>query len=424
MKDKNSFLKNIAILTSGTAIAQGLTFAVAPILSRLYSPEDFGVFSLYTSIIMVLSVVISLRYEQAIVIAQDDEEAADVFLISLILIVTNTIAILIIIILFKDSIINLLSVPSFENWLYWIPLSVSAIGLYGSLNYWSTRKKSFKRISVSQLFKSIGLNGFQIVGGVAKQGPTGLIGGQVIGQVLVAFILAIQIWKDDKKTLLKNYNISKLVKTAKIYKDFPLFSSTQGLLNTLSVNISPFFLIYYFGASVAGFYAIALKLIQLPISLIGNSIFQVFYPRITEEYNNNGDIYSSFKKVLKFQFLLGIVPAITIFITAPSLFSFILGEEWREAGVYSRWLIIWLFISFLCKPSFAIIKLVQWQKYHMVFEFISLVSRVIVLYIGGNYASALSTIIYYSLVGASLEVILLILTFIKVKKIRNEKLIV
>ncbi|MEM5011280.1 oligosaccharide flippase family protein [Niallia taxi] len=416
MKNSSSFVKNITTLVSGTALAQGVTFAISPILSRLYDPEAFGFFSIYTSIIMICSVIVALRYEQAIILSKKDEDATGVLFISLFFTSLNTVILFIIIALFKKQIGAILGIAEYANWLWSVPLSVFALGTYQSLNYWSTRKKNFKRLSVSLLYRSIGMSLVQLVGGMAKLGAGGLIFGQIIGQIIVSMSLWLQIWKDDNK-IIKNatLNYEKLRSLAIEFKEFPLFSAPQGLLNSLSKNVPPFFLAFYFGPGVVGQYALALKLLQMPIELIGNSIFQVFYPKVTEAYNNSKNIYNLYRKMLIYLSLFTIIPSVIIILYGTDLFSFILGEEWHVAGEYAKWLVLQLFITFINKPTIAIIRIVRWQRLHLILELISLILSIGVLIIGGIYSSPLTTIMYYSLITVILQLVLLIAIILKSK---------
>lgn len=146
-----SFVGNVITLMTGTVFAQILLVLVAPILTRLYSPADYGTFSLFSSISIIIGNVVCLRYEGAIVLPQDDEDAVNVLAICIVICACIATFVFIIIAFFHESIADLLNAPVLEFWLWFIPISTIVLGLFMALNYWSTRRKQFKRLAMRQV---------------------------------------------------------------------------------------------------------------------------------------------------------------------------------------------------------------------------------------------------------------------------------
>jgi len=405
---KHPFIRNVLTIMTGTAIAQALNIMIAPLLSRLYDPHAFGVFAVYTSIVSIFIVVAGLRYELAIVLPKKQEEAVNVLYLSIIAVVLMTLLSIVVLFLFRDYLELWFHIQGFEEFIWWIPISILFFGIYNSLNYWSTRQKSFKRLSISQILRSISVAVTQLGGGISKVGSVGLIAGQAVGHTVATVALGKQIWKEDRKTLSSSFNLKKIKELAYKYKEFPIYSAPQALVNSLSQNAAPFILAAYFSPTVVGYYALSLRLLQLPINLIGESVRQVFYQRVAEIYNEGENLQKYLVKATTFLGAIIFIPSIFIFIFGPNLFSIILGKEWYEAGVYSQWMMLWLMFGFMNRPASATAQVLGLQKFLFYYELLFLVSRLTILGVGACYLSASHTILTYSIVGAIFNLALIV----------------
>ncbi|MFB4213367.1 lipopolysaccharide biosynthesis protein [Shouchella sp. JSM 1781072] len=413
---KKSFVRNVMTLMTGTAIGQILTIASAPLLTRLYSPEDFGVLGLYISIISVVIVIMTLKYELAIVLPNDEKEAANLFWLSVIIITIITGILLLLVALFRETISNVLGVPALSKWLWFVPISASAMGLYNSFNYWSTRKKQFKRLSNSRVTQSSGMVGTQLLGGVINAGTSGLVIGQIVGQLAGVGALWLQVWKEDKRLLINSFDLKQIKKLAKEYVDFPLFNSSQSLLNSLSQNAAPVLLSFFFSPIVVGYYTMALRLIKMPINLISESFRQVYFQRVSELYNKGQNLSKELQKATLYLAAIAIIPAVLVFFIAPSTFALVLGEEWYIAGQYASWLVVWLYGGFINRPAVSTIQILKKQKYLLQYEIILFVVRVVLLAFCAHYYNALIAIAIYSISGALFNFLLIILTIFLLKE--------
>ncbi|WP_281176649.1 lipopolysaccharide biosynthesis protein [Shouchella shacheensis] len=406
----------MSVLMSGTAIAQILTVASAPILTRLFTPEQFGVLGLYISIISILTVLMTLRYEMAIVLPKNDKEAANLLWLSLIITVFLTVILILVNAILGKKVALILGSPELESWLWLVPFNAFCIGVYNSFNYWCTRNKQFWRLSRSRVVQSLGVVSTQTSGGVIGAGTGGLIGGQFLGQFLASVTLWWQVWKEDRKLITASYNNQEIKKAVKVHKGFPLYNCSQSLINAFSQNAAPFLLAAFFGPSIVGFYSMALRVIKMPMNLVSESFKQVYYQRASEIYNSGCSLNKHLIKATTYLFLIGIIPAILIFLFSPILFSIFLGESWYEAGQYSSWLIIWLFAGLINRPSVATIQILGMQKKLLVYEILLFIVRVITLFLCSLTFSALTGVAVYSLIGALFNILLVFGTIFLVSK--------
>ena len=396
----NQFVKNVAILISGTAIAQALMLLSAPALSRLYTPAAFGVLGLFVSVAGIVSVISTLRYEMAIVLERDDKDAANVLILSLGVTMLMTIISLLIIAIFGGWIAHQLGEPALKAWLWLVPVSVLAIGVYQSLNFWATRQSLFKRLSISRVFNSVAVIVTQIGAGLNRSGVGGLIGGQVFGQAIATCILAYQTWKNDIKNILESANLESIRGFAIKHKEFPLYGSPQALLNSASQNIPSLLLAFFYSIEVVGFFSLSLRLLQAPINLISQSVSQVYYQKAAEVKHNAGDLAKLLTKSTIGLAVLGFGPALLIGLLGDYCFSLILGDKWLTAGKYSQWIIIWIFFMFINTPAVATAQIIKLQRMVLIYDIILLSLRMMVLVCGGMYLNPISTIVLYSLISA------------------------
>ncbi|HQS77616.1 MAG TPA: oligosaccharide flippase family protein, partial [Sulfurovum sp.] len=261
---------------TGTTIAQAIPIAISPILTRIYTPEDFGVFALYMSLASVLSVVATGRYELAIMLPQKDEDAVNIVALSVIIAFFVSFMALIIVFVFNAWITNLLGNAEISNWLYFIPITVLLTGIYQSLNYWSNRKKEYNRLATSRVIQSGATATTNLGLGFGGFGVSGLVFGGVVGQSLAISALATKIWKQDNEFI--NYiNKNRMTVLMKKYIDFPKINMFHSFLNegkNLIVNI---LLVKFYNSFILGQFYMVNKILLLPSSLIGGSISQVLF---------------------------------------------------------------------------------------------------------------------------------------------------
>jgi len=394
---KSQFARNVITLITGTAIAQAIPVAISPILTRIYSPEDFGVFALYLSITSVISVVATGRYELAINLTSKDEDAIQVLWLSCILTIITSLITLIIIVFFNESITKLLKNDQISNWLYFIPLTVFSSGIYQSFNYWHNRKKKYALLSKSRVVQTLNTSAVNLgVGVVKKGGVGGLIFGNIIGVSLSAFYLIYYFFKRGEKNV--HINKKQIYVLAKRYIDFPKYDVMASFFNISSYQVVHIFFNAFFGAVTSGYFFLTQKIFLLPLTLIAGSIQDVFRMKVIEMHINKGDTRSLYLKTLKRLILLPMVPAIFIYLYSVELFTFIFGEEWRIAGEYAKILTPAFFLRFITIPLGYMFYVVEKQKYNTIAQFLLLLVIMISFYIAKDYSAKIMvqilTIIY------------------------------
>jgi O-antigen/teichoic acid export membrane protein len=407
---KNSFARNVMTLMTGTTLSQVITFGITFILTRLYDQSDFGVLTTFISIGTILSIVSCLSYELTIVLPENDEEAANLFGLSVLLCIAMCLLTSIALIFFYRPITAIYNEPKLSDWLWLLPISQGAMGFYQACNYWSTRKKSFKRLAISRVSQSVFASGVQLGGGYIKPvSAGGLVVGQTFGQIAASLILLLQIFRDDGKILRKSFSLTMMKLLAKRYGKFPIYSAPLLFTNTLALQCPSLILLYYFTADDVGMYGICYKVLATPLFLIGTSMAQVFFPKAAEA-KLSGDLAKLIRKLFFHLVKIGIVPLILFMIFAPKLFL-LFGSSWEPAGVYARWLAPWFFFQFLSSPLTHVFYVLERQSLLLGWNVLLLTSRIAVIVIGGWYHNPLLTMILLGATSAVIYGILIVMIF-------------
>ena len=340
---------NVITLMTGTTIAQAIPIALSPILTRLYSPEDFGVFALYLAICGMISMVASGRYELAIMLPEDDAEAINIVALAIGLAALVSGVLFVLVVIFHERIVALLGNADIGNWLYAIPLSILLTGAWQALNYWANRKSRYRRMSASRIVQSLGAGGAQLGGGWASTGPAGLIAGSLAGQLLAVMQLARQTLAGERH-LIRRIHRGTCRAMARRYVNHPKYLVVSHGISSTYAQIPVFFISKFYSLAGTGHFSLAAKMVELPSSLIAASIGDVFRQRAAEDFRKHGKFNRVLEMTLARTALLGLPFFLCFFFLADEIFAFVFGENWRVAGDYARILAVSSYFGFVFTP--------------------------------------------------------------------------
>ena len=415
--NKSEFVKNSLTLFTGTTIAQIIPVLISPLLSRLYTPGDFGLLALYMSFASILAVFATGRYEMAIVLPKKDSDAVNI--LSLGIIISGSLALLtgIVVLFFNSEISKLAGSDKIGFYLYFLPLSIFFLSLFKSLNYWFNRKNKFKDIAKSKVVASSGNSLIAIITGIFKKGSYGLIFGWIAGQFASAVYLAGKFLSKDK-IQLRNIRKIKLIATLRRYKKFPLFDTWSELLNVLSVQLPIIILSQYYTENITGYYSFAYKILLLPFSLLAFSMGQAFFNKANELKQSGKDVavftFGVFKKLV----LISFFPLVGIAFFGDIIFPIVFGKEWVIAGEYSRIFSLWIFIIFISSPLTNLFAVYERQRTNLIFNFVMFVCRTgLLIFMSEKGFDDYLTILVYVVSGFVFRFFYLLL-IVKIAKIK------
>jgi len=347
---RGRFARNVGVLAGGTALGQTIAVLTSPILTRLYTPKDFGVLAVYTSILGIVSVIASLRYELAIPLPEKDEDAANLLALSIGIVVFMGLLASVVTWLLGAQIVSWTNISALRPYLWLLPVGVVMVGIYQVLNYWAVRKQAFTQIARTKLNQGAGLAIAQIGLGLLKSGPLGLLIGRIVGQAAGITTLAMLAYKKDKKAL-KAISPSQVRYMFARYRRFPLFSSGAALINALGLQLPVLLLSGLYGAQVVGQFMLVQRVFGLPLTFLGTSVSKVYLSQAAQKARTDVQgLQKLFYAVAKKMAVLGSVPTIILVGVGPSLFPLVFGIEWREAGVYAQIMAVTFLSAFVTIP--------------------------------------------------------------------------
>jgi lipopolysaccharide exporter len=384
-------------LFSATLAGQVLGTILIPVISRLYSPADFGVFQLFFSIVSLIAVISCFSYHRAIMLPKSDEDAAHIVILCLILVIITTIISTVFFLFFSGYIETTLNATGLSDLLILFPFAIICNSIAYVLGFWISRKEDFGTIARGNIYSSISGKAVSIGSGIIAPSPIGLILGTIVNDATIMIVLV-------KKTLIdiqyfRSASYEKIKQLAFRYKKFPLYYAGAILASTAIIQVTPLMLALFFSPVVVGFYAIAYMVIVMPSKLIGDSIASVFFQKASVEKNLTGSIKNVVQTINSRLISVGMFICLITMILGPELFSFVLGAQWVTAGVYAQILAPWFFVSFISTPLFSIFVILEKQSASLWFNVSLLISTIIVIYIGGLLGDPILGMVIISFAG-------------------------
>jgi len=331
---KGELAQNITVLTGSTIFSHGISILITPVLTRIYNPSDFGVLAVFTFISSFFLIAATFRYEWAIPNLEKDSDAIYLLIICVITsIFTGIISVPTLILIGRFS-----DISTIKPYLWIIPFYIFFGGIYQSLYIWAIRKKSFTYIAKTKITQGVLGAVTNIILGLIKFGPLGLIIGNIVYQISGLNTLAKLFWK-DKKSIPEGFERGKIIYWFKYYFKFALSSTLSGVANTVSLQVAFFLLAFYFDQKVVGYYYVAQRIISFPTILIGQSVSQVFWAEAAQLIKR--DPIELKRLFFKFSKKLTLFSAIILFlgIISPFVLGYVLGpREWEKVGYYVLYL--------------------------------------------------------------------------------------
>jgi len=404
---KKEFVKNVFTLITGSAISQVVVYASILLLTRLFSTEVFGIYTLFSSVTLILKPLATLQYEFAIVLPKRPKDAINLFAFSIIVLTFYCLLLLVIIYFFNDDIAHFFNITTLANFIYLLPISVFLFGCVSILDYWNNRTNQFKNISKGLLVKSSVMSSTQIATGFSSFNSIGLIPGMLLGQILQLIFLIKNSLKSIQG-LTKEISLKRMLLLAKKYKDLPVFNTLINLTNNLSNELPVLLITKYFGLANSGIYGLAIKFTKAPVGIFQQSVSQVFFNKASKTYNDDGDLHDLVLKTAKHLLLISIFIFIPLFIISFYL-DLIFGANWKEVGLYARILLPWVFCGFFSNPITSLIIILNKQKTIVIYDALLLTFRFLALFLGYYfYKNIVISLLLFSGVGMLFNILIFI----------------
>lgn len=390
---KEGFRGPVLTLMSGSAIALVASYLAQPILTRLFTPESFGLADYFIGLMTVLIAVASLRYEDALMSPESRRDAADIWWLCLGLTVSAS-ALLLALIPFRHGFAAALGNPLFAPFVILLGPTLLVMRISRLSDLWLARERRFRMVSAGDVANKLSMTGIRL--GTAPLGAAGLIGGFIAGNVVSATIYLGTIIR--LRLLPGSPPFERIRTTASRYRRFALFSTPSALLNAIVARLPILLLPLFFTFDVVGQFGRAFIVLAVPMGVVGGAIAQVFFVAAGEA-NRSGDLPRLAGSVHARLVLLGMYPTLALIVAGPDLFAFVLGEPWREAGVFVRYVGAWLFLGGVAAPLTRLFDILERQRADLATAVVMFVLLLAAMLYGGISGDVLLTIMLLGAAG-------------------------
>jgi len=405
---RGGFFRNVLVVMFGTGLAQLFTVACSPILSRLFSPESFGIYSSFLSLVAILGAAATLQYCEALLLPREDSVAASLFWASCTAATAIPVLAGLVWILAPNWLGALLQAPELKGWMWLVPWA-ALVGGYGqTLSFWCARRKAYKASSSASAGRNLLANASQAGGGWMGWGAGALIGGGLLGDLVSNSALFLWVLGKDGALLRNGARARSVWAAAWEHRDFAVFIAGQSVLNAASLGAPVILLIHYYGALTGGLYAFSVRVLQVPLTFVASAVWQVLFQKLSQVHHEGGDVRKLFLQTTSGLLLLCLVPACVGAVFAPRLFAFVFGAKWYVAGEYARWLLVWLVPGFCNMPASLSLRVLRRGWALLLLDLAMLLGRVGVLVWGGPRVPPLHTIAAFSLLGGLVNLVLIV----------------
>lgn len=367
IENKATF-KAVSILAGGTILSQLITLIFLPILTRLYSPDNFSLLAVFIAITSIVSSIGNFRFEMAIPLPETKEEGFNLLFISIALCTIVSLLSLASLLSFKFLLPVLFFKHLIIEFIYLIPIAIWMTCTSLSLQYWLVRNKRFSIVSQSKISRSLSGSIIQVSLGLIGKLNIGLIYGNIIIHGAGVVRQFSNVFKNDRH-LYRKVNINSLKDTFNNYKNFSMYSSMGTFVNNLGGQLPILVIATYAIGAEAGFLMLATRVISAPIGLIGNSVGQVYISNAANEHRK-GRLGALTVANLIGLSKIGVGPIILLASIAPISFSIVFGNDWQRAGEIVRWMTPWIIMQYLTSPISTALQVLR--KENIVFKVQSL----------------------------------------------------
>lgn len=370
----DDFFRKVSVLTGGTVGARAILALSLPLLTRLYSPADFEMLALYMACLSLVTVIASLRLNMAIPLPAGDAEAANLLAMALLAAAAFGLVLAVPVLVAPEAMVGLLGQPRFRPFLWMIPTGITLGATYQALQFWTSRRRRFGLVARTRLVRAVGGAGTQVGLGIGGMAPFGLLMGHMIYSGLGIAGLARDLLQNDRSALAA-VSPAAMVRALSVHRRFAIYSVPEALANSAGVQVPVILIAAAAAGPEAGYLALAMQVMAVPMALIGKSVAQVFIAEAPERLRL-GTLLAFTRRTSVTLFKLGMGVLVPVGLLAPLVFPLMFGAEWRRAGEIVLWMTPWHVLQFTASPVSTVLHVTGNLRRAMVLQICGAVLRV------------------------------------------------
>lgn len=388
-------LRRIALLSTGVMAGQAVAVLVSPLLTRLYTPQEFGLFAVVTALSGILGTSIGLRFELAVPGCRDEREAAHTVALTMLACMAASLLVGLGVWLGRDALAAGLGAPGAAPLLWLLPLMLLLWGWGQPLVYWSIRRGSFRMNAINRTLQLASQAFGQLALAVPVGGGLGLTLGYGFGYLLRVlhhlWALPAQAWRE-----LAAVDGRELWRLAALHWRYPAFSLPSGLLQSAAQFLPALLLAPLYGPAVAGLFALAQRMLDVPIRLLSNTASEAFLGEVARL--EPAAVRRVFLRTAKRFLVVGLLGMSPLLLAGPALFALVFGEAWRDAGTMVQCLVPVSLARFVVIPISQTLYVVRRQDLHLISAVLNLGALALAFLLGWQLGlGPLATLLAYSL---------------------------
>lgn len=415
------FVRNVAAVATGIAAAQAISLAFMPVLTRLYGPEAFGALAAFTAVVNIITPLATLGYANAIVMPETEEGATAVARLSLVCAAVVAPLALLSVFIFQAKLAAWTGLEATPGFLYLIPVSLLLGALLSVANQTAIREGLFKARAGSYVASNFVTNVGKLAGGLLAPSGLLLIVISMVGSALNYSMLLARVPRRGAFEVRRWFGVAGIRDAAREQRDFALYRMPQSVINSASLGLPVILLTTLFGAAAAGQYSITTLILGAPIMLLGQSVMEVFFPRVTIAVRESPETAAALlTRATIGMALLSIVPFGVIAVWGNEIFPFVFGNQWEKAGELSRWVAIWMASVLATRPAVAAMPVLRQQRTLLVYEVFITAARVMAIVLAARLGDDLTAVAAFSCVNVVGYLLLLGLVMRRAEALRIE----
>ncbi len=364
---KNEYARDASTLMVGTTLGMVIQLLASPLLARIYDDSAFGILQLFSSTYAILAIIATLRYELAILLPKSDDDAFSVLMASC----ASTVIFSVLCQLFVAA-VKIFDISVFGlnriTWLKYVPASALIYGLYYSFNYWLNRRKRYFNLAINRILQNLLIVVFSVLfSGTLLNINDGMIISYLAAMGFVTILLIFYAFQDYRRLSIK-LSVKSVFSMAKRYRRFPINTMPTGLINNVAANMPVFILRYFFGDGVVGQYYMMTRVLGTPVSIIGQAIGDVFRQRSSSTYAERGECKNIYVSTTKALAGIAVVPFVILMLIARPAIVFLLGDQWKMAGMFIVLLAPFYFIRLVVSPLTSMTIVAEKQTFELIWQ--------------------------------------------------------
>ena len=359
--------RGMVTLALGSGIGRAIGIAAIPVLTRLYTPEDFGVLAVFTALVAILAPLVTLRYVLALPLPRHDGVAMNLLAVSTGLMLGLSALVALALWLGGETLLKLMSMQALAPWWWLIAGGVLGTATYESLTFWATRRRAYKVIAQTNVTQSAAGAVVKVGLGLLSMQPLGLLVGQVIaqaggtGRLMRSFLAEFRInWRYISR--------SRMRKVAWRHRGMPIWRLPSRFLMMYTEKAPIFFISAAFGASISGLYAMATMILIMPVTLLSQTTSQAFYAELSRSDVTRSMVekHRISMEVMKKFLALGALLVLLTWVFADIAVVNILGDHWAGAAIYMKIMSIPYALRLVYGPISTIFTVLEMHKFYLI----------------------------------------------------------